>query len=528
MPKILVPVNMAGQFGITSVTDVSPAELALNVWTAGRNVRMRDGAVEKMLGHVSAFGTPTVAPYFAIPLSVADGNTYWVYAGLNKIYSFDGSSHDNITRQVAAVDSDYSASANLNWTGGKLGGILLLNNGVDAPQFWTGTGRADDLTNWPASTTARALRVFRRYLVALDITKSGTRYPQMIKWSDIAPTGAVPGSWDETDETIDAGEYEVKDTDGAVIDMAPMRDDQIIYKEDSCIAMQFIGGVDIFAFPKVFDSFGILSRRCAVEYAKGRHAVFALGDLITHDGQTWDSIVGSRLRKWIFNQMDPSNYLQSFVASNPARYEVWFCFPTLGSSVPNLAVVWNWRDNTLGVRDISAAHIEPGNVALTEAGDLWDNDSLAWDSDTTTWDEGNVSPTGRRLLMADPANTDLFLADFTNQFDGESISSYIERIAIPFPVQDGGPPDMRSKKFFDRLYPRISGTTGGVVRIYFGTQEAVDGPVTWGAPQDFIIGTTRNIGIQRTTVLAALRFESVSDIEWRLNGYEIEVKKVGN
>lgn len=526
MPAVSLPISEVGKFGLFKEPDRSATELPLNAWNDGRNVRMRDGMVEKFLGHTQVFGVPTVVPYFAMPISIG-GNYFWIYAGLNKIYNYDGSVHNNITRQSAGVDVNYAATAIKNWTGGRLGPVAILNNGVDLPQFWTGTGKCFDLTNWNVLYRAQAVRVFRRFIIAMDITKNTVRYPQMVKWSHPAATGAVPISWDEADETKDAGEYEILDSDGALVDGFPMRDAFVLYKEDSVHLMQFVGGVDIFRFVQLFDSFGILSRRCAGEYAKGKHAVFALGDLIAHDGQTWESIISSRMRKWLFSQIDSSNYSKSFVVMNPAYYEVWFCFPTTGNTTPNLAIVWNWKDGSIGVRDIDASHIAVGNVTPVASADIWDNDTGVWDNDPSLWDEGVSNPAGKRLLIADSTGTKFHWADSANQFNGVNMTSSIERKGLPLPLTADGPPDMLHNKFVTELWPRIQGTSGSTLNLYVGSQQTADGPVTWKAAQVWTIGTSKFIDFRISAPLFAFKLESLTALEWRLAGYEIRYRHTG-
>jgi len=104
------------------------------------------------------------------------------------------------------VPGNYSATAAGGWNGGVLGGIAILNNGVDAPQFM---GTANDakmaaLTNWDRTKTCAVMRPFKRFLVALDTTESATRYPFRVRWSHPAEGGTVPTSWNDADATKDA------------------------------------------------------------------------------------------------------------------------------------------------------------------------------------------------------------------------------------------------------------------------------------------------------------------------------------
>jgi len=522
----LIPVNELGQYGIVRQPDRYPHELPINAWSAGKNVRFRDGMVEKFFGNQSVGGVPTVAPYWTMPITIGS-TTYWIYAGLGKVYSWDGGTHTDITRLSGG---DYSATTLRNWTGAVLGGIPILNNGVDVPQMWRPPGagnRLSPLGNWPTGYSAGAMRAFRRFLIAMDITKGGVNYSKMVKWSHPAPVGDIPPSWDEADETRDAGEIEIGDTEGPVLDGVKMRDQFVLYKNDSVHWMQYVGGVEVFRFPGIFDSFGMLAKRCAVEYAKGNHAVFAQGDLITHNAQSWESIVSGRMRRWIFNQLDANNFPKSFVVSNPNAMEVWFCFPTAGSVNPNLAAVWNWKENSMGIRDINFNHATNGRVAITLAGDTWNSDPQVWNLDPSTWDEGTSDPIGQRMLAASPSLQRLLMEDSTNQFDGTDLECYVERTGIQLPLKVGGPPDLANVKFITEFWPRILGTQGGIVKVSFGSQERPQGPVVWEKTMDYVIGETQFLDPLISTRLLALKFESDTPIEWRLAGYEVNVEDGG-
>ena len=141
-----------------------------------------------------------------------------------------------------------------------LGGILVMANGYDQPQFWaltsgvpsTGTKMAD-LTNWSAGAGTNhypvAVRAFRSFLVALNLSEAGTPFTRKVKWSTEAAIQTVPSSWDETSSTVDAGEYELADTQGKIVDGLPLGDAFMIYKEDSVYSMTYVGNPFYLCFP---------------------------------------------------------------------------------------------------------------------------------------------------------------------------------------------------------------------------------------------------------------------------------------
>lgn len=522
----LFPINNAGAVGI--VSDRLGTEIPFNAWTSGKNVRFRDGYVEKFLGESAVFGTPTVVPYWLLP--VATPTTYfWIYAGLAKVYVTDGATHTDLTR---AAGGDYTTSTQTNWTGCVLGGIPILNNGLDDPQMWSPvsiTQRLQLLTNWPANTKCSALRSYKNFLVALDVTKTGTRIPQMVKWSHPAPAGGVPATWDPTDATKDAGEYVLAETGGFCVDCLPLRDVNVIYKDDSIHGMQFIGGLSVFRFFRMpFKDLGILSRRCVVEIPPGRHAVFGQGDCVWHDGQNIQSILGGKTQKWLFNRMDSGNVAKSFVFHSFSRSEVWFCFCETGVSTPNLAVVWNYKDGTSGIRDLNGiSHIEPGIVNPGATSDSWAGDTAPWSSDTTVWGARNFNPAVMSPLQAGTGGTKLLRADDTSQFNESNMTVLVERKGLGLPTKVGAPPDLSTMKFYDTLWPRIEGTLGGIVNISIGVHDKPTDDPVYAAPVPYVIGTSVGVDILQAGRLLALKFQSVSNLEWRLNGYEVDMRPMG-
>lgn len=523
--KLIVPINVVGDLGV--VKDMPAHALPLNAWSDAKNFRFRNGYAERFQGHSSPFDTPTVGPYYLTPAQVGVGYI-WLYASLAKIFAYDGTTHTNLTR---AVGGDYTATAEFNWTDAVLGGVPILNSHTSVPQMWLPVSLAQPfqpLTSWPVTATCRSLRAFKQFLVAVDVTKSGTRFPHMVKWSHPADPGTVPSSWDETDPTKDAGETSLSETSDFVLDCARLRDLNVIYKENTTWGMQFVGGIEIFRFYKIFDSIGALSRRCAVEFFSGLQAVFGDSDIIRHDGNTAESLITNTLRKWLYARIDPTNYMKSFTAVNFAGDEVWFCFPESGQSLPNMAVVWNFKHNTLGVRDIPlAAHIASGVSNAGAPSDAWSADSNPWSSDTTLWETRLFQASLRGLFMAVPGTQDIFKADDTAQFDGSNYNAFVERVGLGIPLRADRPPDTSQMKFMTRLWPRIEGTGGSVVNIYVAGQENLVDPVVYGPPTAFTIGTDKYIDVRVRGRTFAIKYEANVAADVKLHGYDLEIRKAG-
>ena len=521
----VIAVNNVGQYGV--ISEIPSVDLPLNAWSSAANMRFRNGYAERMLGHSAIYGTPTVAPYyaFAVPTSTA---LFWLYLSLLKAYVWDGSTHTDVTRSSGG---DYNTAANTLYTHCIFGGIPIVNNGVDNPQMWnpvgTGTPLAD-LSNWPASTTCNALRAYKQFLVAMDLTESSTRNPYKVRWSSAAAVGSLPSTWVAA-ATNDAGSYELRDTNDFVLDSLQLRDVNIIYKENTIHLMQYIGGIAVFRFAKVTDSVGAISRRCAVEYMPGKHAVLGDHDLIVHDGYNLESIANRRIKRRIYSSVDSDYYSRSFTVHNHAAKEVWFCWPESGNALPNIAYVWNYEESTGGFRDLPpSSHIQAGIVDPGAASDTWDGDSASWDSDTTTWDQRLYEPSKLRPVICDPDNTLIHLGDDTTSFNGTAFTATLERNAIAFPLRADGPPDMSQRKHFRRIWPRITGTNGGTVNVYVAATDNPYEAPSYGAAKPFVIGTDKFTECRVVGAFLHLKFESTESIEWQLPGYEVDFARRGS
>lgn len=522
-----VPVGPAGALGI--VQDIPSHELPPEAWSDGRNVRFTDEKAVKMDGYSLVFDPPSVAPYWLLSVRSAV-ERIWLYAGLAKVYAFSSIGHTDITRTSGG---DYSATEAGLWNGGVLGGIPILNNGVDDPQYWAtanpATTKLADLSNWPASTACAVIRPFKNFLVALDVTKSGVRFPHMVKWSHPAVPGAVPVSWDETDATRDAGENQLTDTEsGFIFDGQVLRDIFVIYKEQSTWGMQFIGPPNIFRFFKILEQSGILTKNCVGVLGDGaRHFIPTGDDIIVHDGQRAESVIERSFRKTINTLLDVDTFGRSFVVRNSVDNELWFCFPESGQTWPNLAFVWNYRDGSQSIRDIaSASHIAAGEIVESDT-QTWDSDSQVWDADPQVWDFLKHRAQQARLIQADPVASKLYFLDDTNQANGSNITSYIERTGLAIIGRDrrgNAQVDFERRKLVTRLRPKAR---GGAFQVRVGSQEDIDGTVTWQSPVTFTPGTDQYVDVSVSGRLIAVRFESLADVAWQLDGYDIEVELLG-
>ena len=513
-------IDNCGSVGV--VKDAYPHELQDSAWSDARNVRFREGYAEKFKGHTDSFGTTSASALWVQPITVGTARD-WIYTTQAKVYYVNpAGTHTDI--------SGYSYNANYadGWTGGVLGGIAVMSNGVNTPQYWAGTGNAANLTNWPTShsATCKVMRAHKSYLVALNVSETSATasqthtYPHMVWWSQPAEPGSLPTTWDYSSASNDSGRNDLAEDPTHLVDGLTMGERFICYKEGSYWAMDYIGPPYIWRFSKISSVNGALAKNCVTPVGSGNHAVFGNGDIYVHSGGDPTSVVNAKLRRWIYSQIDTSNYDRSFAVTNPLQDEAWFCFPPAGASWCTTAAVWNYRDNTTTIRDIpTLAHAASGIVDAGLA-NSWNSASGSWDASDAVWNSTGITESSPRLILVDHANKKTFVADQTKQFNNVSFTAYVERTGLSC----GDPTRVKLLKSVRPIFDAPAGTE---ITVRMGAAMDIQSATTWNSPQTYTVGTSLKIdGFARGRFLA-IRFESTGSVNWRLKRYDLEVEGFG-
>ena len=135
------------------------------------------------------------------------------------------------------------------------------------------------------------------------------------------------------------------------MDLVPLGINAVIYQEDACHLMRYTGEFPaLVSIGTIFTEFGLLAPNCAVQ-VRGQHVALSFSDVMLHNGATADSLLQSRVRKWLFRNLSDTYYKNSFLAPNYQEKEIYICTPLPGEEYPTQAVVWNYEHNTFSIRD---------------------------------------------------------------------------------------------------------------------------------------------------------------------------------
>lgn len=522
-----VPLDGAGKLGI--ICDIEPHELSPLAWSDGRNVRFRDGKIIRSNSLSQVLGTTLGNPYWVKGIQT-NTNAYWMYSSLTKMFLTDGGTHDEITR---AVGGDYTVDQTRMWNGGLLGNIPVITNGIDVPQMYTAPGIGNnlaDLSNWPSGDRVNVIKPFKNFLVGAALTRGGVLYPHVVKWSHPAVIGTVPATWDETDPTKQAGEVEiVDDQPGQIRDGVSLRDTFVLYKDNTVWGMQFIGGNSIFRFYPILTQTGILSNNCAVEILNGTMHFVATGDdIIIHDGQNTKSVLTGKMKEFLKNNLAVANASRSYCVCDKANNEAILFFPSIGHIYPDTAIVYNYIQETLSIRNFpeELRHVGIGNIGGTTG--AWDLDSGVWDSDSEIWDLLTFDPHFFNLVGAGATSNQL------QDVNAETVfaQGYLERTGLGVTGQDRLTGeikvDITKRKLITRVWPKAR---KGPVQVSIGSQEYLDGPITWLAQKTFTPGgPVRFLDFVSGGTLNAIRFDWLlaSQTESEIDGYDLEIVVLGD
>ena len=520
------------------------------------------------------------------------------------------------TGTTATGDNLYNATGKQNWRATILNGLLVATNGFDTAQMWplvdgvpSTTVPLRELKNWQTTTSyCKSISAFRTFLVGLNWSIGGNTYPNMVKWSTEARAFEPPASWVETDLELDTGEYQLTDTPGKIIDGLPYGDSFLIYKEDSIYVMNYVGTPYVFGFKLLSPTIGLLAKNAVAEFDKG-HFFVGNSDCYVTNGQTLEALLPNKLRREMFSDLNGVNYEKVFVAADYARNEMLACYPSGVSTVPNKALIWNWKDGTFSLRDIpDLYHINSGIAAIT-TGTTWDDHTEVWNDGSGIWGTGNYDTVLKNLVFAKPdqkaaisaataanpvvitaadsvsavhglADSDLvsisgvvgmtqinaqtYYAKVTgystttfalysdsaltttvdgsgytayssggyvdmpklyrdgrgNQEDGTNMTSYIERTGY-----DLG--DQASQKFVSAVWPKLEVTGDNTINVYVGSQMSTEDAVTWEGPFLYNPNSQSKVSCRVTGKYFGVKFESSSDVDWKLHGVGFEVAMRG-
>jgi hypothetical protein len=519
---MLLPVTECGK-GVN--LDLLPSELGAGIWSDASNVRFRNGFAQRRKGITSAWTTPTVTPYALFPFSTSTAR-FLMQFGTAKVFVDDGTTRTEITGAATL-----SGARDDRWSVSDFNGVAVFNNGVDTPYYWAGVAATPmaALTSWPAGQKADSLRVFKNYLFSLGVTKSGTKYPYRLEWSDAAEPGALPTSYAAA-ATNDAGEQDLTGI-GALVDGASLGDVFIVYGEMGRFAVRYTGSSEVFSFQRLPGKDGLLNRGCVVETPKG-HVFLTNGDIRIHAGGESVSLADGVVRDWLTQNMDSTFASRSFVCLNPQKTEVWVCFPSTNATACDTVLAWNWdawdwqnqaKDGwskfTAPNLTCGVAGLVSSSLSATTYSSL--SSSVTYDTVTTLYSQNEASSNESRLILATTTPT-IGLAETGSLDFGSAVSWYLEKTGIPLSANAELVRPIRNARLL------LDAASGTLITVKLATTKNPDDEPTYSGSATHTQGTTHYANKFTTAGrFGCVRLEGADNQLSSLRTYQLDVADAG-
>lgn len=488
------------------ISDTPAHEAGPDFYTLANNVQFREGFPARILGSRTAYVTAMAAAnpvqlLHAINAEVSDTNYWLLFEADGTAWAIEGT---NATQIDAALLQ--STSQPFEHSSALLNGLPIYSNGSDEPVFWAG-GTLATLPDWTATETAQFIAVFKFHIFAMNISGPGGSFPNLVKWSAAAEPGTVPNSWTPAADN-DAGDVELADSPGAVLCAYPLRDTLVFYKRASMYTAQFVGGNNVFSFRKVQSASGALTPRSVCD-VNGQHFVVSDGDILLTDGTNRRSVGESRVKDWLFNQLDQNNYRNLFCTYNRGRDEVLVGFPAAGNQFCNLGLVYDLSRDCFGVRELASLAAAPvGFVNDDVESNTWADRTDTWAEATDVWGSSTISAARDSIVHVEAAT---LRQQDTN--DAVTVGASVGKHSMHF-----GEPERI--KFIRKVHLRARQDYGTLL-VRVGGQMTPTGPITW-SQERAVTAPEQVVNVQAIGRYISIEVRSNSSVPWKLTGLDLE------
>jgi hypothetical protein len=526
MPQVLEIENI-GAKGLN--TDLAAWSLPPEFLTFGVNFRVFANQLQTAGGWENWSTAPVDFDAAHVIHVGATSGEYWLVAGRSAVYAFDGTTWTDISSLAgyAAIGPDQE----LNWTSCLMGQFPIINNPQVYPEYWGGPSLEPPSpafamqplpwdfgvgNTWDdVNQQARIIRSHKTFMFALDLINNGVDERDAYRWSHPADINGLPPQWDDTDPLYLAGKANIGSRTGRIVDGQSLRDSFVIYSEGGVSILDFDpNSAFVWRRRELSSALGLLSKDALIE-VKGRHYFLSDGDIAANDGNQVGSIMHNRVRRMLSSRISTDYYQRAFAVRNFPFSEIWFCVPIDGAEFPNLALIYNYQDDTWATRDMPDPPVElafAGYGSQVVPTTSWDTWAGTWDQQTRVWGSVVRTPLDDTIVGVNRATSELIFLDPKDTREVE-LGTRVERIGYPL----GGHDDVTT---ITRVYPHIEGTQP--LTIQFGSHDKAGGAIRWKPAVLFTPGVDRKIDIRTTGELHAWRFQSEGFGNWNLSGFTVE------
>lgn len=259
--------------------------------------------------------------------------------------------------------------------------------------------------------------------------------------------------WDFTSTTNTAGYLDL-DTASKIIMCAAVREGTLIWTQDEAWLMRYIGLPYIYSIDRIGFGCGLIAPRAFATTA-GRCIWMGKESFWLYDGGVVRPLrcdVGSA----VFDNIDPdSGAIYTHGSENNIFPEVWFWYPSQGSTVPNLSVFFNYAEdwwsvgNTMTRTACQGAGVFNYPIAADDINDLYFQEN-GWTAAGVPIETDRYAETGSLNIQSGNSLSHLKQAITDNGYAYDSTQFYVYSSMTPQGTEyTNGPYNPRSDGYTD-------------------------------------------------------------------------------
>ena len=169
-------------------------------------------------------------------------------------------------------------------------------------------------------------------------------------------------------------------------------------------------------------------------------------------------------------------------------------------------------------------HIGYGNITDPAVETTWAAATTTWATVSGIWTM-SYSTVEDVLVFASPENTEIYRDNSGYQEDGSDMTSFVERTGIT--LNERGEEDHITVKNIKAIYPKINIDSTNTINVYLATQMSTEDAVTWSDAVAFNPDSQSKVSVRGSGRFYGVKFESTTDMDWKLAGYTLEVQDAG-
>lgn len=357
--------------------------------------------------------------------------------------------------------------------------VYYWTDGVNAVQKWTGTGfhvnlpgletgdSVEGLGTLTADLRAKQIEVFIDFLVIGNLVEEGSSLPTKIRWCQIGEFETWENNLDGSGQ---AGAFRF-DGPGEIKKIKQLKQDLILYREQTIEAMSYIGLPEIFFFRRLDTDTGLVSTEGFVDR----------GDVHSFVGQRniYDFAgiapvpIGDPIKDDFFNTATPTQLEKCMLVERKETNDLMLFYSTTDQRVYDSVYIYHTRfRGWAGPRDIDATSYGKYKNAADET---WDDFPESWpDLPDRTWDSSSLLSNAPLPLLG---NNDglVFVLDTTSDGDGVTLSKRYETKRT-----DLGAANLL--KTVQSIRIGADTTNNATIQVYLGVAFSEIDPIEWKGP----------------------------------------------